>query len=105
VVASDLPAFDRVLQSGKSGRLFPVGDSEELAKAIIELLTDTDQRQALVEEGNIRVMDFDWDHVVQDVIAVYEAVHTAGEKVEEDLRGQVVGRFAGRSNRLSEEQA
>jgi hypothetical protein len=48
-------------------------------------------------------MDFDWDHVVQDVIAVYEAVHTEGEKVEEDLRGQVVGRFAGRSIRLNEE--
>jgi len=103
VVASDLPAFDRVLQSGKAGKIFPVGDSEALALAITELLTDTDQRQALVDAGNIRVMDFDWNHVVQDVIAVYEAVHTEGEKVEEDLRGQVVGRFAGRSIRLSEE--
>ncbi len=104
VVASDLPAFDQVLQSGKSGKLFPVGDSEALGRSIIELLTDADQRQALVAAGNIRVMDFDWDHVVQDVIAVYEAVHTAGEKVKEDLRGQVVGRFAGRSPGLSEEQ-
>lgn len=103
VVASDLPAFNRVLQSGKAGRIFPVGDSETLGMSIIELLTDVDQRQALVDAGNIRVMDFDWDHVVQDVIAVYEAVHTEGEKVEEDLRGQVVGRFAGRSIRLSEE--
>jgi len=104
VVASDLPAFNRVLQSGKSGKMFPVGDSEALGRAIVELLTDTNQRQALVEEGNIRVMDFDWDHVVEDVIAVYEAVYTEGEKVEEDLRGQVVGRFAGRSIRSSEEQ-
>ncbi len=103
VVASDLPAFDRVLQSGKAGKIFPVGDSEALGLAIIELLTDTEQREALVDAGNIRVMDFDWDRVVQDVIAVYEAVHTEGEKVEEDLRGQVVGRFAGRSIRLSEE--
>jgi phosphatidylinositol alpha-mannosyltransferase len=104
VVASDLPAFNRVLQSGKSGKMFPVGDSEALGRAIVELLTDADQRQALVVEGNIRVMDFDWDHVVEDVIAVYEAVYTEGEKVEEDLRGQVVGRFAGRSIRLNEEQ-
>jgi len=99
VVASDLPAFDRVLQSGKSGKLFPVGDSEALSAAMIELLTNPDQRRALVESGNIRVMDFDWDHVVEDVIAVYESVHVAGEKVEEDLRGQLVGRFAGRSVR------
>jgi len=103
VVASDLPAFDRVLQSGKAGRLFPVGDSQLLAEAIIELLTDSHQRQAFVKAGNIRVMDFDWDHVVEDVIAVYEAVHVAGEKVEEDLRGQVVGRFAGRSARERKE--
>jgi len=99
VVASDLPAFDRVLQSGKSGKLFPVGDSEALSAAMIELLTNPDQRRGLVESGNIRVMDFDWDHVVEDVIAVYESVHVAGEKVEEDLRGQLVGRFAGRSVR------
>ncbi len=104
VIASDLPAFDRVLQSGKSGKMFPVGDAEALGSAIIELLTDADQRKTLVQAGNIRVMDFDWDHVVQDVIAVYEAVHNAGEKVKEDLRGQVVGRFAGRSPGLSEEQ-
>jgi phosphatidylinositol alpha-mannosyltransferase len=99
VVASDLPAFERVLQSGKAGKLFPVGDSEALSRAIVELLIDPDQRRALVEAGNIRVMDFDWDHVVEDVIAVYEAVYMSGEKVEEDLRGQVVGRFAGRSVR------
>lgn len=102
VVASDLPAFDRVLQSGKSGKMFPVGDSEALGIAIIEMLTDDNQRTALVAEGQIRVMDFDWDHVVEDVIAVYEAVYTDGEKVKEDLRGQVVGRFAGKSIRLSE---
>ncbi len=103
VVASDLPAFDQVLQSGKSGKLFPVGDAEALSVAIVELLTDREQRRSLVEAGNARVMDFDWDHVVEDVIAVYEAVHVSGEKVEEDLRGQLVGRFAGRSVRESEE--
>lgn len=103
VVASDLPAFDRVLQSGKSGKLFPVGDSEALGRAIVELMTNSEQRRAYVDAGNIRVMDFDWDHVVEDVIAVYEAVHTAGEKVEEDLRGQVVGRFAGRAIRENQE--
>jgi phosphatidyl-myo-inositol alpha-mannosyltransferase len=104
VIASDLPAFERVLQSGKAGRLFPVGDSNTLGREIVELLTHPQQRQELVEAGNIRVMDFDWDRVVEDVIAVYEAVHLPGEKVEEDLRGQVVGRFAGRISRETQEQ-
>ena len=57
----------------------------------------------LIEAGNARVMDFDWERVVEDVIAVYEAVHLAGEKVDEDLRGQIVGRFAGRKSRNYEE--
>ena len=104
VIASDLPAFERVLQSGKAGRLFPVGDSNTLGREIVELLTHPQQRQELVEAGNIRVMDFDWDRVVEDVIAVYEAVHLPGEKVEEDLRGQVVGRLAGRLSRETQEQ-
>jgi hypothetical protein len=34
--------------------------------------------------------------VVDDVIAVYESVHTVGEKVTEDLRGQIVGRLSSR---------
>ena len=103
VVASDLAAFDRVLQSGKSGRLFPVGNAEALGSAVVEVLTDQHQRTMLIEAGNARVMDFDWERVVEDVIAVYEAVHLAGEKVEEDLRGQIVGRFAGRKSRNYEE--
>ena len=103
VVASDLAAFVRVLQSGKSGKLFPVGDAEALGRAVIEVLTDQDQRRMLIEAGNARVMDFDWERVVEDVIAVYEAVHLPGEKVQEDLRGQLVGRFAGRGSREKQE--
>ena len=103
VLASNLPAFDRVLQSGRAGKLFPVGDCDALGSAIIEVLADPDQRRNLVEAGNARVKDFDWERVVEDVIAVYEAVHLSGEKVEEDLRGQLVGRFAGRGTRETEE--
>ena len=103
VVASDLAAFDRVLQSGKSGKLFSVGDAQALGSAVVEVLSDQHRRRMLIEAGNARVMDFDWERVVEDVIAVYEAVHLSGEKVEEDLRGQIVGRFAGRRPREKEE--
>jgi len=53
-------------------------------------------RKELVARASERVLDFDWSTVVDDVVAVYEAVHMPGEKVTEDFRGQVVGRFAGR---------
>ncbi len=44
-------------------------------------------------QADRRVRDFDWDKVVDNVIAVYDSVHMPGEKVTEDLRGQLVGRL------------
>jgi hypothetical protein len=46
-----------------------------------------------VEAGRTRVREFDWDVVVDDVIAVYESVGMPGEKVTTDIRGQIVGRL------------
>ncbi len=100
VLASDLPAFRKVLEEGRSGRLFPTGDADALARALLQLLDDADARAELIAQGNRRVRDFDWDTVVDDVIAVYESVHLPGEKVTEDLRGQIVGRFARLPRRL-----
>ena len=97
VLASDLPAFRNVLSDGVAGRLFPTGDSAALAAAAVDLLTDSSAREAFVVAGRSRVMDFDWDHVVDDVLAVYESVTVNGERVTEDLRGQLVGRLLGRS--------
>lgn len=104
VAASDLPAFSRVLGRGSSGALFSTGDSADLAKVVIELLSSQQLRTDLVDRASKRVMTFDWDHVVNDVLAVYEAVHTPGEKVTEDLRGQIVGRFAGRGGKQLDDE-
>ena len=94
VVASDLPAFRRVLQDGLCGRMFPKGDSDALAVALVEVLSDPDERARLVAAGDRRVQEFDWDRVVDEVIAVYDSVRLPGEKVTEDLRGQLVGRLS-----------
>jgi phosphatidylinositol alpha-mannosyltransferase len=96
VLASDLPAFRNVLADGDAGRLFPTADCAALAQAAVDLLTDAPAREALVIAGRSRVMDFDWDHVVDDVLAVYDSVTVNGEHVTEDLRGQLVGRLMGR---------
>lgn len=94
VVASDLPAFRRVLADGACGRIFANQDPEALATAVIEILGDPAARAALVTAADRRVRTFDWDRVVDEVIAVYESVHMPGEKVTEDLRGQLVGRLS-----------
>jgi phosphatidylinositol alpha-mannosyltransferase len=96
VIASDLRAFRTVLQEGRCGRLFPNQDAGALAGAVIDVIGSPDLRHQYVVAGDRRVRDFDWDHVVDDVIAVYDSVHMPGEKVTEDLRGQVVGRLSRR---------
>jgi phosphatidylinositol alpha-mannosyltransferase len=96
VVASDLPAFRKVLMEGEAGVLFTVQDPDALADAVVGVLDDDEKRAALVRSGRARARQFDWDRIVDDVVAVYESVRVPGEKVTEDLRGQVVGRIARR---------
>lgn len=96
VVASDLDAFERVLDDGRCGVTFPVGDHEALALAVGDLLADPERRSSLSDMGRARVRRYDWASVSEDVLHVYESVITGQQKVEEDLRGQIVGRLARR---------
>lgn len=94
VLASDLPAFSRVLDGGVAGAMFVNEDSDDLADQAITLLSDPQRRAELVAAGSQRVLRFDWDHVVDDVLAVYDSVTISGERVHEDLRGQIIGRLS-----------
>ena len=76
----------------------PASQTDALAEAVVELLGDSALREQYVRAADVRVRDFDWDHVVDDVIAVYDSVHMPGEKVTEDLRGLLVGRLGGRGD-------
>ncbi|MEI2775535.1 MAG: glycosyltransferase family 4 protein [Tetrasphaera sp.] len=79
VIASDLPAFVRVL-TGPSGQQagvsFPTGDAEALAERILALLADPGERSRLATLGHARAWDFDWSVVAEDIIAVYDTVTT-----------------------------
>jgi len=94
VLASDLPAFSRVLDGGMAGAMFKNEDSSDLAAQAIALLGDADRRYELLTCGLQRVMRFDWEHVVDDVLAVYESVTVSDDRVTEDLRGQIIGRLS-----------
>ena len=84
VVASDLEAFRRVLDDGEAGLLFPVGDSGALADALVALLTDEPRRRLLAAAGSRVVQAYDWSHVTQQVLAVYETVELAAPVELED---------------------
>ncbi len=93
VVATDLPAFLRVLDYGKAGITFPNSESVALASAVCDLLGSPDRRVEFESAGLARVWNFDWSKVATDLIDVYETVVALAEPVEEDLRGQIIGKF------------
>jgi len=94
VLASELEAFRRVLEGGRAGELFPVGDAEALAAAACRLLGDPGRREALREAGFAAVRRYDWSTVAQDILAVYETVTEGAARVSEDARvGRRFGRF------------
>ncbi|HSK07249.1 MAG TPA: glycosyltransferase family 4 protein [Acidimicrobiia bacterium] len=61
IVASDLAPFRAVAQG--CARLFPVGDSVALARAIVELLHDPEQRARLTAAGAATAEKYDWSVV------------------------------------------
>ncbi|MDA0638190.1 glycosyltransferase family 4 protein [Nonomuraea sp. MCN248] len=85
VLASDIPAFRRVLGEGQAGALFTNGDAASLAREAGALLDAPERRAKLAEEARVAVMKYDWSTVARDVVRVYETVTVAGAGVEEDL--------------------
>lgn len=74
VLASDLDAFVAVLDGGRVGATFPVGDPQALAHEAIALLHDPKRRDRLRERASIWCRRFDWEGVTDAIEAVYETV-------------------------------
>ncbi|WP_067600787.1 glycosyltransferase family 4 protein [Nocardiopsis listeri] len=74
IVASDIPAFDAVLDGGEAGELFRVGDAEHLAERAAALLDAPDRRAELSRAARAAVRAYDWDTVAADIAHVYETV-------------------------------
>ena len=81
VLASDLPAFVRVLDGGSAGATFVNEDSGDLARRLVELVQDPERRRELALRGRRRADVFDWSVVASDVMAVYETVTDGAARV------------------------
>jgi phosphatidylinositol alpha-mannosyltransferase len=84
VVASNLPAFVRVLDGGQAGATFANEDSADLARQLLRLLADPRERERLGEAGHRRAWVFDWSVVAEDVMAVYDTVTHGSEDARSD---------------------
>ncbi|GAA5188861.1 glycosyltransferase family 4 protein [Rugosimonospora acidiphila] len=85
VVASDLDAFRRVLDGGRAGELFPVGDAAALAGTLDRLLDDPARRAELAGRARQVVASFDWPVVAERVLEVYTTAIEATGGVVADL--------------------
>jgi phosphatidylinositol alpha-mannosyltransferase len=74
VLASDLPAFRRVLEGGRCGALFANGDADDLATRLVALLDDAVARSQLGDAARSAVRRYDWSTVAEQVLRVYETV-------------------------------
>ena len=74
VLASDIPAFRRVLDDGTYGELFTNGDAADLAARLAALLDDPARRHALDEAARTAVRRYDWSAVAEQILRVYETV-------------------------------
>jgi phosphatidylinositol alpha-mannosyltransferase len=86
VLASSLDAFERVVDGGRLGDLFPIGDSPALAAGALALLDDPDRRKQLSEAASHGVRRYDWSNVADEIVSVYEMV-AGPAAVAEDAGG------------------
>ena len=74
VLASDIGAFSRVLDGGRSGAMFRNENPADLAAVLLSLLADPARRESLATAGSARARQFDWSVVADQILAVYETV-------------------------------
>ena len=81
IIASDLPAFESLLDKGKSGQLFATGNSSALASAVVKLLGDETVRKNITDAGYEKSKFYDWNSVGEQVLSVYEMALVGNSKV------------------------
>lgn len=86
VLASDLDAFEQVLDGGEAGQLFANEQADALAESAVRLLADPERRAELRARGTRHVRRFDWSTVGADILSVYETVTDGAASVEPDER-------------------
>ncbi len=96
VVASDIPAFDSLLEGGEFGALFKSQDSTDLAKVVIALLRDRDEREDLARKGKEHAQIFDWDMVAEQILSIYEMAMIGGTKITLASENRAWSRFTQR---------
>ena len=74
MLASDIPAFRRVLDDGELGVLFRAEQVDDLTVSSLPSSTTRSRRAALDRAAAVAVRRYDWSTVAAQVEQVYETV-------------------------------
>jgi phosphatidylinositol alpha-mannosyltransferase len=74
VVASDLPGYRNVAESGRHALLVPPGDAPALSAALQRVLDDAVLAAALVEAGEARAAELSMERLAERYLEIYERV-------------------------------
>src|SRR5690625_1293909 len=79
IVASNLHAFEAVLDGGRAGYLFDVGDSEHLASVVSRVLSNSAEARRRKDHARRWVRKYDWPTVATEISEVYAMVASGPE--------------------------
>ena len=74
VVASNIPGYREVARDGRESLLVKPSDADALAQGIAHLLDHPEERDRLGANGVQRAQAYAWDHIIDELEAVYESL-------------------------------
>ena len=74
IIASDVGGNKEIIQHNKTGILIPPNDSKAVLSAILELVSDNEKMHKLAEEASKYVEKYDWNHVGNLYLKIYESL-------------------------------
>ena len=87
VVASAVGGVPEVLENGRFGVLVPPRDSEQIAAAVLDLLTDERKREALGKAAKKRAEDFGVEAMVERIERLYQELWDAKRGPRSKVQG------------------
>jgi len=74
MLVSDLSTFRCLIEDGDNGLMVHIDDEVSLVRPIINLLSDSELRERLGTNANIKVKDFFWEKIAKTTEEAYKAI-------------------------------
>jgi len=72
IIASDITGFANVMTNNEEGLLVPPRDEDELANALIKMMTNKEMREQMASRGRPTALKYDWNNIALRVLDYYE---------------------------------